>query len=237
MQLIKIGSILRLWREKSGLGPIKAAAPVLGVSHTSLGMYEREETLPDVDFLAVFAQKTGADFNELLKARLASGKTEEARALAATVGASSMHDAGKVPSFQAILDRAETTLEQSSGLIPITLAVEAQNQELARVKKELEFIAGCQDATEKVRAKADMMLRVAFEATPAHERFNIAINSVGDKMRKAEATVDQACSAAGYQPSALMLHILRAMVWDGLIERQLVMLVSALAQEQQTQPK
>lgn len=229
-----IGKLLRHWRATSGLGPTKEAAPILGISHATLSLYETEKTLPDVDFLAVFARKTGADFNELLKARLASGKTQEARELAEVVG----HDASKVhPSFQAILDRAEALLEKSSELIPITPEIEAGNQALARVKKELEFIAECQDATQKERAKADMMLRVAFEKTPAHERFNIAINSVGDKMRKAEATVDQACSAAGYQPSALMLHILRAMVWDGLIERQLVMLVSALAQEQQSQPK
>lgn len=61
------------------------AAKQLGVSHGSLGSYEREETLPDVDFLAKFADVTGADFNDLLRLRLASGKTAEARALAETL--------------------------------------------------------------------------------------------------------------------------------------------------------
>ncbi|WP_445083981.1 hypothetical protein [Candidatus Vondammii sp. HM_W22] len=50
------------------------------MSKNSLAAYERGERLPDVDFLAVFADRTGADFNELLRLRLASGKTEEARA-------------------------------------------------------------------------------------------------------------------------------------------------------------
>jgi hypothetical protein len=38
-----------------------------------------------VDFLAKFADVTGADFHELLRLRLASGKTPEARALAETL--------------------------------------------------------------------------------------------------------------------------------------------------------
>lgn len=227
-----IGDALRLWREKSGLGPIKVAAPLLGISHGSLGAYEREETLPEIDFLAVFAKKTGADFNELLRLRLASGKTEEAKELADIAKVGPAHEMGKIPSFQAILDRAETTLEQSSGLIPITLAVEAENQELARVKKELEFIAGCQDATEKVRAKADMMLRAAFEKTPAHERLNVSMKKYAGKLANASDKVNNMCTETGYRPSELMKHVLVAMVYDDLIDRQLQMLVSALAQEQ-----
>jgi transcriptional regulator with XRE-family HTH domain len=79
-----IGKKIRLIREKSGLGTIKIAAPKLGVSHSTLGFYETGKSLPDVDFLAKFADATGADFYELLRLRLASGKTEEARALANT---------------------------------------------------------------------------------------------------------------------------------------------------------
>lgn len=233
MQPNRIGAVLRLWREKSNLGPIKVAAPVLGLSHATLGMYEREETLPDVDFLAVFAEKTGADFNELLKARLVSGKTKEARQLAETALLGPAHDLGKAaPSFQAMLARNEATLEDNASLIPITPEIELENNELLQIKKELEYIAGCHDATKQERAKADMMLRVAFTHTGAHERFQDTVKDYADKMRKAKDKVNQVCSEAGYRPTNLMMQVLQAMVYDDLIDRQLVMLVTALAQEQ-----
>ncbi|WP_152525375.1 helix-turn-helix transcriptional regulator [Marinobacter sp. EN3] len=82
MEPKKLGKMLKEWRAQANLGPVKDACKVLGVSHGALGMYEREESLPDVDFLAVFAEKTGANFFSLLEARLRSGKTEQARDLA-----------------------------------------------------------------------------------------------------------------------------------------------------------
>lgn len=85
MQPNILGPVLRQWRDSSGLGPIKLACGQLGVSHSTLGMYERGELLPDVDFLATFAERTGADFQELLRLRLAGGKTSEARKLALAV--------------------------------------------------------------------------------------------------------------------------------------------------------
>jgi transcriptional regulator with XRE-family HTH domain len=50
---------------------IEAAAPHLGVHHRTLATYERGERLPDVDFLAHLAHRTGADFAALVRARLA----------------------------------------------------------------------------------------------------------------------------------------------------------------------
>lgn len=82
MQTIKLGDYLRNMRNSCSLGNLIDAGVSLGVSNNTLAAYEREETLPDVDFLAVFADRTGADFNELLRLRLASGKNKEARALA-----------------------------------------------------------------------------------------------------------------------------------------------------------
>lgn len=82
MEPKKLGVELRKWRETKNLGPIKVACRLFGVSHATLGAYEQGNGLPDVDFLAKFADVTGADFNELLRLRLASGKTEEARVLA-----------------------------------------------------------------------------------------------------------------------------------------------------------
>ena len=82
MEPNELGRELRKWRESGKFGPLKVACELFGVSHATLGAYEQGKGLPDVDFLANFADKTGADFNELLRLRLASGKTEAARELA-----------------------------------------------------------------------------------------------------------------------------------------------------------
>lgn len=81
----KLGDLLREWRNNSSLGSIKDACDTLGVSSATLANYELGKALPDVDYLAMFAEKTGADFNELLYLRLACGKNEAARKLALTI--------------------------------------------------------------------------------------------------------------------------------------------------------
>lgn len=81
MEKSKYGLFLRSLRESGGHGSIASLASRLGVDKNTLQGYESGRTLPEVDFLAVFADRTGADFNELLRLRLESGKTEEARLL------------------------------------------------------------------------------------------------------------------------------------------------------------
>jgi transcriptional regulator with XRE-family HTH domain len=76
-----LGKTLERLRDKH---PRPVFADTIGVHPNTLALYERGERLPELDFLATFADKTGADFNELLRLRLASGKTEEARKLAET---------------------------------------------------------------------------------------------------------------------------------------------------------
>jgi transcriptional regulator with XRE-family HTH domain len=78
---------IRKLREKSELGSIDAAAEKLGVSRGSLGGYERGKRLPDIDFLARFAQATGADLWELIRLRLdAAGFGDQAAMLQDTRG-------------------------------------------------------------------------------------------------------------------------------------------------------
>lgn len=67
-----LGAALRQSRERGGFGPISRFCSELGVSYNTLGAYERGDSLPDVDFLALFTQKTGADFMELMRLRLAA---------------------------------------------------------------------------------------------------------------------------------------------------------------------
>lgn len=81
LQPKNIGETVRLIREASGLGSIEKAAKTFGINKNTLAGYELGKFLPDIDFLVVFADKTGADFNELLRVRLASSRDEKVRGL------------------------------------------------------------------------------------------------------------------------------------------------------------
>src|SRR5260221_1580635 len=63
-----LGEELRLARGKRS---IEALADELEVSRNTLGSYERGDTVPEVDFLVAFSNKTGADLGKLLGMRLA----------------------------------------------------------------------------------------------------------------------------------------------------------------------
>ena len=69
-----LGKRLREIREHRKLGTLKVACKVLGVSNASLALYEIGTSLPGVEFLAKFAEVTGADFKELMQLRLQSSK-------------------------------------------------------------------------------------------------------------------------------------------------------------------
>lgn len=72
---------LRELREAS-LGSYEKAAAAMGFNKNTVASYEKGQTLPDIDFLFVFADRTGADINELIRLRLACSRYESARALA-----------------------------------------------------------------------------------------------------------------------------------------------------------
>lgn len=78
---IAVGDAIRKIREESGLGSLISASEKLGFNKNTIASYERGLTLPDIDFLVVFAEKTGTDFNELLRLRLAASRYETAREL------------------------------------------------------------------------------------------------------------------------------------------------------------
>lgn len=54
----------------------------------TISNYETGKRLPEIDFLAAFAEATGADFLELLRLRLASSQDEPARRMAERLNAS-----------------------------------------------------------------------------------------------------------------------------------------------------
>ncbi len=63
------------------LGSYEKASIELGFNKNTIASYEKGLTLPDIDFLFVFADRTGADINELIRLRLACSKYESVRAL------------------------------------------------------------------------------------------------------------------------------------------------------------
>ncbi len=65
----KLGGLLRTVRQLMSVS-IPEMARRLGVNKNTLGDYERETRLPDVEFLAVFSRVTGYDLGKLVEARL-----------------------------------------------------------------------------------------------------------------------------------------------------------------------
>lgn len=65
----KLGNLLRRVRRARGLTQAQLA-PKLGVDKNTLGSYEREERLADLEFLGRFAEVTEWDAGKLLEARL-----------------------------------------------------------------------------------------------------------------------------------------------------------------------
>ena len=63
-------------------GSYEKAGSELGFNKNTIASYEKGLTLPDIDFLFVFADRTGADINEFIRLRLACSKYESVRALA-----------------------------------------------------------------------------------------------------------------------------------------------------------
>jgi transcriptional regulator with XRE-family HTH domain len=64
-----LGDLLRRVREEKGL-TLPLMAEKLGISKNTLGDFEREKRLADIEFLATFARVTGWDEKKLLEARL-----------------------------------------------------------------------------------------------------------------------------------------------------------------------
>lgn len=81
---VGIGSKIRDIRSRSGLGSLIDSAHKLGFNKNTIASYENGLSLPDIDFLVVFAAKTGADLNELVRLRLAASRYATVRALVET---------------------------------------------------------------------------------------------------------------------------------------------------------
>ena len=122
-----LGKLLRR-RRKAADKTIAEMAQALGVNYNTLGGYERGETLPDVDFLAHFAQVTGCAFRDLLVARLQDMESDAGRrALSELPAPGAAEAAGFSESWgagidgallEAILREIDTWLDRRAAALP-----------------------------------------------------------------------------------------------------------------------
>jgi phage repressor protein C with HTH and peptisase S24 domain len=68
-------------------GSYEKAGAGLGFNKNTIASYEKGLTLPDIDYLFVFADRTGADINELIRLRLACSRYPSVRALVSAASA------------------------------------------------------------------------------------------------------------------------------------------------------
>lgn len=115
---------LRAIRESSGLGSRVEASESTGFNKNNIASYESGQSLPPIDYLFVFADRTGADINELIRLRLACSRYESARALANTV---------RVQAEQPV-DRNHTASQGAHGQV----ASELDRDRLRRAVKAME---------------------------------------------------------------------------------------------------
>ncbi len=73
------GELGRLLRAGRGHRTIVEWGQLLQINKNTVGAYEHEKSLPDVEFLARFAEETGCDFLSLLIARLAASADTAAK--------------------------------------------------------------------------------------------------------------------------------------------------------------
>lgn len=184
------------------------AGATLGVSNNTLGAYERGEVLPDVDFLAKFAAVTGADFNELLRLRLACGKTEEARRLAESKVDTTAIDAQ--------LDRIEKRLDEvlpGVGEVPLRAEEVEANQQLREIQQAVKDIAASDQATEHQKARADKIAQLVFGGREATARDAARFDNVLERLRAATQAIVQAVEEVGYDPGALWTSTLQELIF------------------------
>ena len=130
-------------------------ATMLGVHPNTLALYERSERVPEVDFLATFAEKTGTQFSDLLRLRLAVGATEEARRLAGEIETINENREIKDAASQYIDDDARRSMNEKAIYIAEWL-LEESDREL-NLNQKARYISGAiatfQKMSEKQREK------------------------------------------------------------------------------------
>lgn len=138
---------LRAIRESSGLGSRVEASESTGFNKNNIASYESGQSLPPIDYLFVFADRTGADINELIRLRLACSRYESARALADTVRVQTIPPDERQPSApqeapeQAATTPAEEPFDSRKDLLEATLRVMEYKARKDQVTPEIIAVA------------------------------------------------------------------------------------------------
>jgi len=219
-----LGARIREIREKTGLGRRTVAAEKLGFNHNTIASYETALSLPDIDFLVVFADKTGADLNELVRLRLAASRYPEARALS---GFARMQTEPEPPpakverklwpeSFEDI-DR-KLVINHRTDEKPFTEQELAERPDLAEVRDRLYEIAGSPAYTPQQQCWANMRLgrhfgdTVAFAKGAEYQREHVA-----ESMRWASRLLAKEAERVGYNPPPAWSGLLHELLLFGML--------------------
>lgn len=195
---------------KAALGSLVTAAASLGFNKNTIDSYEREKTLPDIDFLVVFADKTGADLNELLRLRLQASRYPTVRALAHGFMLRAAPEEARLPELDTQLADIEAALgavEETA--FPLSEEAVAQRPDLLDIKARLEAISLGDDASPSQRARANIHLRYFFGDKGAAARQQRHEDKLFGRVRRATEALMRLRDELGYEAP---------MIWTGLAQ-------------------
>lgn len=174
----------------------------LAVHEQTVGKYERDKRLPDAEFLSRLREEFGTDINWLL-----TGQAAE-------------------PDFDARLDAIEKLLETEE--VPVAPERLRERPDLEDARQVLRAVAQDTGAPQRTRARADMMLSVAFGDEEAEERRDERLEEVGAQLRETRRRVAEAVKIAGWEPPRYAVEVLATIAfrYDVALE-DLVHLVQA----------
>lgn len=168
----------------------------LGVSKETFGNYERGDRVPDSAFLALLREKLGVDLNWLCTGEPAVGpKVDDGRRPAAEL--------------EAELDRIEERFRRE----PEWPLSAERRLALAEVKTRLQETAVAAVAPDRTRARADALLRLAFDDPAARSRSSARERQSNFQQQSARQRVADAIALAGWEPDANLRMALFQMAW------------------------
>ncbi|MDT8428526.1 MAG: helix-turn-helix transcriptional regulator [Pseudomonadales bacterium] len=126
-----------------------------------------------------------------------------------------------------VFDRIEALLEAVDE-VPVSHDALSKSPELQGAHRDLQRLAADQSLQANQRARADMMLRVAFGDSQADARYEARVHDTFSKLRQADDTVKRTCSLVDYTPSPMLRSTIVALVAEGMTDTQLYQLLATL---------
>jgi len=159
-------------------------APKVAVGRSSLVRYESGERLPDQDFLAAFAEATGADFLDLLRLRLASSPDEPAQRMASQLGRRKSPARERAEQLEEDRGGYESLIQAQRAIGAVGIAASSGVMHMAMTQGQGEpalqevdaaLLAGCLDACVAVHGVAFQDLTASEQVMYAVELYNLLV--------------------------------------------------------------